>query len=90
MALDSQNIIYYVGSMKTKTSITLSEDLVIEMDKLLGPSGNRSAFVEQALRAFLAAKAQQIRNAKDLEILNRCANRLNKEAQDVLSYQVEL
>jgi metal-responsive CopG/Arc/MetJ family transcriptional regulator len=76
--------------MKTKTSITLSEDLVREMDKLLGPYGNRSAFVEQALRTFLTAKAQQIRNAKDLEILNRSANRLNKEAQDVLSYQVEL
>jgi hypothetical protein len=60
------------------------------MDKLLWPSGNRSAFVEQALWAFVTAKAQQIRNAKDLEILNRSANRLNKEAQDVLSYQVEL
>ena len=90
LSLDRQDVIYYVSSMKTKTSITLSEDLVREMDMRLGRSGNRSAFVEQALRAFLTAKAQQTRNAKDLEILNRHANRLNKEAQDVLSYQVEL
>jgi len=76
--------------MKIKASITLSEDLVIEMDKLMGRSGNRSALVEQALRDYLAAKAQQIRDAKDLEILNRRAHKLNKEAQDVLSYQVEL
>ncbi|MCK4488204.1 MAG: ribbon-helix-helix protein, CopG family [Desulfobacterales bacterium] len=76
--------------MKIKTSITLSEDLVKEMDKLLGRSGNRSALVEQALRNYLTAKAQQIRDAKDLEILNRRAHKLNKEAQDVLSYQVEL
>jgi len=83
-------VIYYIGSMKIKASITLSEDLVIEMDKLMGRSGNRSALVEQALRDYLAAKAQQIRDAKDLEILNRRAHKLNKEAQDVLSYQVEL
>jgi len=85
-----QDMIYYISSMKIKTSITLSEDLVREMDKLMGRSGNRSAFVEQALRDFLAAKVQQIRDAKDLEILNRRAHKLNKEAQDVLSYQVEL
>ncbi len=83
-------MIYYIGSMKIKASITLSEDLVREMDKLMGRSGNRSALVEQALRDYLAAKAQQIRDAKDLEILNRRAHKLNKEAQDVLSYQVEL
>ena len=74
--------------MKIKTSITLSEDLVKEMDKLLGRSGNRSALVEQALRGYLIAKMQQIREAKDLEILNRRAHKLNKEAQDVLSYQM--
>jgi len=83
-------VICYISSMKIKTSITLSEDLIIEMDKLMGRSGNRSALVEQALRDYLAAKAQQIRDAKDLEILNRRAHKLNKEAQDVLSYQVEL
>jgi len=88
--IDMQDMIYYISSMKIKTSITLSEDLVREMDKLMGRSGNRSAFVEQALRDFLAAKVQQIRDAKDLEILNRRAHKLNKEAQDVLSYQVEL
>lgn len=76
--------------MKVKTSITLSEDLVMEMDKLIGQSGNRSALVEQAVRDYLAAKAQQMRDAKDLEILNRRARKLNKEAQDVLAYQVEL
>ena len=76
--------------MKIKTSITLSEDLVKEIDKLLGKSGNRSALVEKALRAYLRTQAQQIRNAKDLEILNQYADRLNEEARDVLFYQVEL
>jgi metal-responsive CopG/Arc/MetJ family transcriptional regulator len=76
--------------MKLKTSITLSEDVITALDDLLGHSGNRSALVEQALRDFLAAKKQRIRDAKDLDILNRSADRLNEEAHDVLTYQVEV
>ena len=76
--------------MKTKMSITLSEDLLKEMDQFLGKSGNRSAFVEEAVREFLVRKAHQMREAKDLEILNRRSKKLNKEAEDVLSYQIGL
>ncbi|MBM3280731.1 MAG: ribbon-helix-helix domain-containing protein [Candidatus Handelsmanbacteria bacterium] len=76
--------------MKVKTSVTLAEELVREMDQLSDRFGNRSALVEQAVRSFLAAERQRARDAKDLEILNRKAAKLNKEAQDVLAYQVEL
>lgn len=76
--------------MRVKTSVTLSEELVQEIDKLSQRYGNRSALVEQAVRSFLAAERQRVRDAQDLEILNRRAAKLNKEAQEVLSYQVEL
>ena len=76
--------------MKIKTSITLSEDLAREMNRFLGRSGNRSAFVEEALRHHLAKKTKEMREARDLDILNRRAQKLNREAQDVLSYQVDL
>jgi len=76
--------------VRVKTSITLSEDLVREMDKLSDLYGNRSALVEQAVRRFLAAESRRARDAQDLEILNRRAEKLNKEAREVLSYQVEL
>ncbi len=75
--------------MKVRTSITLSKDLIQELDKLLGQSRNRSAFVEQVLRDVLATRARQVDAAKELEILNRHADELNEEATDVLSYQVE-
>ncbi len=75
--------------MKVKTSITLSEELLREMDKLVGQYGNRSAIIEQAIRAFLAAGVRRARDARDLEILNRRADALNAEAEDVLHYQVE-
>jgi metal-responsive CopG/Arc/MetJ family transcriptional regulator len=76
--------------MKVKTSVTLSEDLVREMDELSNRYGNRSALVEQAVRGFLAAETKRQRDAQDLEILNQRADALNKEAEDVLSYQVDL
>ena len=76
--------------MKVKTSVTLSAEILHAMDQLVGQYGNRSALVEHALRAFLTAEAQRHRDMQDLDILNRCADRLNAEAHDVLGYQAEV
>ena len=76
--------------MKIKTSITLSEEVLLEIDKISGESRNRSAFIEIAIRDFLKKRAKKIRDDRDLEILNTNSKRLNREAEDVLSYQVEL
>ena len=76
--------------MKVKTSVTLSEELIREIDALSSQYGTRSALIERAVRDFLATVAQRQREAQDLEILNRRAEALNVEAADVLSYQVEL
>ena len=76
--------------MKVKTSVTLSEELIREIDALSSQYGTRSALIERAVRDFLATAAQRQREARDLEILNRHAEALNAEAADVLSYQVEL
>jgi metal-responsive CopG/Arc/MetJ family transcriptional regulator len=76
--------------MKVKTSITLSAELIRQIDALAGQYGTRSALIEQAVRDFLAAQAKRTREAQDLEILNRRAATLNAEAADVLSYQREL
>ena len=76
--------------MKVKTSVTLSEELIRQIDALLSQYGTRSALIEQAVRDFLAAQTQRTRDAQDLNILNRRAEALNAEAEDVLSYQVDL
>ncbi len=75
--------------MKVKTSITLSEELIRQIDALSSQYGTRSALIEQAVRDFLTAQAKRTRDAQDLEILNRRAEALNVEAADVLSYQVD-
>ena len=76
--------------MKVKTSITLPQDLVQQMDALAGRYGNRSALMERAIRDFIAAQAKRQQDLRDLDILNRRADALNEEAEDVLSYQVDV
>jgi len=76
--------------MKIKTSITLSKDVLKTVDKLSRSYKNRSEFIEFALRAFIAQTLRKEQNAQDLEIINRRAESLNAEAEDVLAYQVAL
>jgi Arc/MetJ-type ribon-helix-helix transcriptional regulator len=76
--------------MKIKTSITISEEIIKEIDALSGRYGNRSILIEKAIREFLLAETRRKRDLQDMDILNRSANNLNKEAADVLSYQVDI
>lgn len=74
--------------MKIKTSITLAEDLVKVIDEQSGSHKSRSDFIEKALRAYIVQIRRAQQNARDLEIIERQADRLNQEAKDVLTYQV--
>jgi metal-responsive CopG/Arc/MetJ family transcriptional regulator len=76
--------------MKIKTSVTLSEDVLRDLDRLVDEHRDRSDLIEVALREYLAGRAKEIRDAKDLDIINKNAEELNREAEDVLSYQVDL
>ena len=73
--------------MKAKTSITLSEDVIKTIDTLSGQAKNRSEFIEKAVRAYVAQMIRKERNARDLELINQRADRLNEEALDVLAHQ---
>jgi hypothetical protein len=48
---------------------------------------NRSALLERAALAYLAKVERQARDRKDIEIIDRNAERLNREAMDTLEYQ---
>lgn len=76
--------------MKVKTSVTLSEGLLQEINELSGRYGSRSALIEKAIREFLNAEASRRRDIQDREILDHRADALNREAEDVLSYQEDL
>ena len=76
--------------MKVKTSITLDKDLLKAVDALSSKYKNRSEFIEAALQSYVAQLTRREQNAKDLEIINHYADDLNREALDVLEYQVTL
>jgi metal-responsive CopG/Arc/MetJ family transcriptional regulator len=86
--IDTRDNMEYIGSMKVKTSVTLSDDLLKSIDEQSGPQKNRSEFIEKALRIYIGQLIRDRQNARDFEIINLQADRLNKEAADVLSYQV--
>lgn len=74
--------------MKIKTSVTISEELLKEMDEFLGVDQNRSLFLEKAAWEYIAKLRRAQRNARDIEIINQRADYLNQETLDALSYQV--
>lgn len=73
--------------MKEKTSITLSKDILVSVDRLAGSKLSRSAFIERVLRKYFRERAKAAQHARDVERINRAADQLNREAADVLEYQ---
>ena len=76
--------------MKVKTSITLSDEVLEAIDLHIGEYRSRSEFLETAARKFIAQLVRKEAERRDLEIINRCADSLNAEAEDVLTYQAPL
>lgn len=73
--------------MKEKTSVTLSKEVVIGIDRIAGSKQSRSAFIEAVLQQYLRQRTRAQRDARDVEIINRNAARLNRDAEDGLDEQ---
>ena len=75
--------------MKIKTSITLSADLLREIDARVEPQQrSRSEFIEEAVRAFLASTDRAALQAREAAVLRKHARALTSDMADVLEYQV--
>ena len=74
--------------MKVKTSITLSEELLVKIDRNLGNFKNRSNFIENATMNYLSQLSRNEKDRRDRDILDRKAAALNKEAEAVLDFHV--
>jgi Arc/MetJ-type ribon-helix-helix transcriptional regulator len=73
--------------MKEKTSITLPPEILAKIDRLAGSKVSRSALIERVLRLYFGERVRKKIHARDLERLNAAADRLNSEAEDILTYQ---
>lgn len=74
--------------MKVKISVTLSRELLQASDQFSNRYRNRSEFIEAAAWTLIGQMLQEAQNAKDIEIFEQRAAALNREAADVLAYQV--
>jgi metal-responsive CopG/Arc/MetJ family transcriptional regulator len=70
----------YSRLVRVRISVTLPSELLVQLDRV---DKNRSALLERAARAYLA----YLERDRDVEIINRNADRLNREAVDTLEYQ---
>lgn len=75
--------------MKVRTSVTLPEDLLVKIDRLTNKKQTRSAVIETALRDYVAKSTPKRLNQKDIDIINRNAELLNKQVEETLEFQTE-
>jgi metal-responsive CopG/Arc/MetJ family transcriptional regulator len=76
--------------MKEKTPITLSREVLTGIDRIAGSKQSRSAFIEAILQRYLKERSRARREARDLAIINRNAEQLNRDALDALEDQAPL
>jgi metal-responsive CopG/Arc/MetJ family transcriptional regulator len=70
--------------VRVKISITLPKELLGKLDRV---DKNRSALLERAARAYLLNLERQARDRRDIEMISRVVERLNRKAKDTLDYQ---
>jgi hypothetical protein len=75
--------------MKKKISVALSRNIVQAVDRIAKRGQTRSGVSERLLGERLAQMSKRARDLEDLRIINRNADRLNEEAEDVLRYQAK-
>jgi len=73
--------------MKEKTSVTLSKDVLAQIDRIAGSRLSRSSFIERVPRRYIRERTRKALHARDLARINAAADRLNREAEDSLGYQ---
>jgi Arc/MetJ-type ribon-helix-helix transcriptional regulator len=73
--------------MKEKTSVTLSPEVLHDIDRLAGSPRSRSSFIEEVLRRHIRDRMRADRDAREIEAINKHADELNAEVEDVLRYQ---
>lgn len=76
--------------MKKRISISLSSEVLDEIDRQIGASGSRSAFIEKVLIDHFQKLAREEIGQRDLILINANADQLNAEMEDVLRYQADI
>jgi metal-responsive CopG/Arc/MetJ family transcriptional regulator len=74
--------------MKIKTSVSLSEECLRELDDLSGEGSNRSAIIEAAVVEYIARRRRKSRGLEDRQIIGAKAKSLERDMLETLEFQV--
>jgi metal-responsive CopG/Arc/MetJ family transcriptional regulator len=75
--------------MKQKTSVSLSEQVLKKLERYAGSGSSRSAYIERVLRRHFRRRARLELNDRDRRKIDAAADRLNREASEVLGFQAD-
>ena len=75
--------------MKQKTSITLSDDILIGVKRAARKGESRSETIERLLRGSLNDEAARRVREREIAVINRHADEFTALMSDVLTYQAE-
>jgi len=73
-----------------KNTITIPDELVNALDQITGQKNNIEQLIGLLLRKYIEEEKRKRQDLQDLQILNENSEYLNSEAEDVLTYQVNL
>ena len=76
--------------MRRKISITLSANVLAEIDRGRDRGVTCSAFIEQILRAYFDRRDREAINRRDLELINANIECLSRQAEDSLQDQASI
>jgi metal-responsive CopG/Arc/MetJ family transcriptional regulator len=75
--------------MKVKTSVALEEATLRAVDQM-SAGVSRSRIIETAVTEYLERRRRGDRESRDRRILDEQSEALNREVEDILSFQVDL
>jgi metal-responsive CopG/Arc/MetJ family transcriptional regulator len=73
--------------MKVKTSVSLSEECLRELDALAGKDSNRSALIESAVVEYIARRRRKSRGLEDQQRIAANAKSLERDVLETLEFQ---
>ena len=76
--------------MKVKTSVSLSEELLRQLDEIVGQGGNRSQFIEMSLRRSIREARRSAEFDREVALLNAIVDSPEPPAYDESTDPFEL
>lgn len=73
--------------MKLKTSVSLSEECLRDLDEWVGEGANRSALIEAAVVEYIARRRRAARGHEDRRIIAANAKSLERDVLETLEFQ---